>query len=226
MTRIVASLRGTQSELNLLRDLIIWPSRLEGGLVHSGMRDEANDVITTWRPLIDKQFIFYPDYLAVLTGHSLGAGAAAIATLVLQSVYSNVFAYCCACFSCISLNLLSRWQNCVFTVDISATSFHVWTPWRCTKSRCFRFSKSEPANDGWWNSYLFSRTWSTIYGSSSQVRTIFSHQLRTADRILFRRSKLAGMNPVNPMNPVCSQYFLIPLFLCLTWENCQTKLPL
>ena len=33
------------------------------------------------------------------------------------------------------------------------------------------------------------------------------------------------MNPVNPMNPVGSQYFLIPLFLCLTRENCQTKLP-
>ena len=158
MTRIVASLRGTQSELNLLRDLIIWPSRLEGGLVHSRMRDEANDVITTWRPLIDKQLIYYPDYLAVLTGHSLGAGAASIATLVLQSVYSNVFAYCVACFSCISLNLLSRWQYCVFTVNNSITSFHAWTLWRCTNSWCFCFYESEPANDGWWNSYLFSRT--------------------------------------------------------------------
>ena len=125
MARIVASIRGTQSELDVLRDLIIQPSRLEGGLVHSGMRDEANDVITTLKPLIDKQLIHYPDYRVVFTGHSLGAGAAAIATLVLQSVYSNVFAYCFACFSCISLNLLSRWQNCVFTVDISATSFHV-----------------------------------------------------------------------------------------------------
>ena len=47
MARIVTSIRGTQSELDVLRDLIIQPSRLEGGLVHSGMRDEANDVITT-----------------------------------------------------------------------------------------------------------------------------------------------------------------------------------
>ena len=91
--------------------------------------------------------------------------------------------------------------------------------------RCFRFYESELANDGWWNPYLFSRTWTTICGSSSQVGRIFSHHLRTTDRILLRRSKLAGMNSMNPMNPVGSQYFLIPLFLCLTRENCQTKLP-
>ena len=101
----------------MLRDLIIQPSRLEGGLVHSGMRDEANDVITTLKPLIDKQLIHYPDYRVVFTGHSLGAGAAAIATLVLQSVYSNVFAYCFACPSCVSLNLLPRLQDCVITVN-------------------------------------------------------------------------------------------------------------
>ena len=77
MARIVASIRGTQSELDVLRDLIIQPSHLEGGLVHSGMRDEANDVITTLKPLIDKQLIHYPDYRVVFTGHSLGAGAAA-----------------------------------------------------------------------------------------------------------------------------------------------------
>ena len=117
MARIVTSIRGTQSELDVLRDLIIQPSRLEGGLVHSGMRDEANDVITTLKPLIDKQLIHYPDYRVVFTGHSLGAGAAAIATLVLQSVYSNVFAYCFACPSCVSLNLLPRLQNCVITVN-------------------------------------------------------------------------------------------------------------
>ena len=117
MARIVASIRGTQSELDVLRDLIIQPSRLEGGLVHSGMRDEANDVITTLKPLIDKQLIHYPDYRVVFTGHSLGAGAAAIATLVLQSVYSNVFAYCFACPSCVSLNLLPRLQSCVITVN-------------------------------------------------------------------------------------------------------------
>ena len=158
MTRIVASLRGTQSELNLLRDLIIWPSRLEGGLVHSGMRDEANDVITTLKPLIDKQLIHYPDYRVVFTGHSLGAGAAAIATLVLQSVYSNVFAYCFACPSCISLNLLLVGSTVCLQLTTCTTSFHAWTLWRCTNSWCFCFYESEPANDGWWNSYLFSRT--------------------------------------------------------------------
>ena len=115
--RIIASIRGTQSELDVLRDFIIQPSRLDGGLVHSGMRDEANDVITTLKPLIDKQLIKYPDYKVIFTGHSLGAGAAAIATLILQSVYSKVGAYCFACPSCVSLNLLPRLQNCVVTVN-------------------------------------------------------------------------------------------------------------
>ena len=154
------------------------------------------------------------------TGHSLGAGTAAIATLALQSVYSNVFAYCCACFSCISLNLLPRLQNCVITVNTALLRSTHELLGDAPSPRCFRFYESELANDRSWFPYLFSRTWSTICGSSSQVGTIFSHHLRTTDRILFRRSKLAGMNPVG------SQNFLIPLFLRLTRENCQTKLPL
>ena len=64
-----------------------------------------------------KQLIHKREFQVVLPGHSLGAGAAAIATLVLQSVYSYVFAYCFACPSCVSLNLLPRLQNCVITVN-------------------------------------------------------------------------------------------------------------
>ena len=97
----------------------------------------SDDVATTLKTLIGKQLIQYPDYQVVLPGHSLGAGAAAIATLVLQSVYSNVSAYCFACPSCVSLNLLPRLQNCVNTVNNSTTSFQAWTPWRCTKSEMF-----------------------------------------------------------------------------------------
>lgn len=115
--RIIVSIRGTQSELDVLRDLVIQPSSLEGGLVHSGMREEANDVITILKPIIDMQLILHPNYKVVFTGHSLGAGSAAIATLILQSVYSNVFAYCFACPSCVSLNLLPRLQDCVITVN-------------------------------------------------------------------------------------------------------------
>ena len=69
-----------------MRDLVIQPCSLDGGFVHSGMRDQANEVIVLLKPQIDNLLIHYPDYSIVLTGHSLGAGAASIATLVLQSV--------------------------------------------------------------------------------------------------------------------------------------------
>ena len=52
-SRIIVSIRGTQVELDVLRDLIIQPSRLNGGLVHRGMRDQADDVITLLKPYIE-----------------------------------------------------------------------------------------------------------------------------------------------------------------------------
>lgn len=115
-SRIIVSIRGTQVELDVLRDLIIQPSRLNGGLVHRGMRDQADDVITLLKPYIDSAFIQYPDYKLVLTGHSLGAGAAAIASLILQTSYPSIKAYCYACPSCVSESLLPRLSDSVVSV--------------------------------------------------------------------------------------------------------------
>lgn len=100
----------------MLRDLIIQPSRLNGGLVHRGMRDEADDVITLLKPHIDTAFIHHPDYHLVLTGHSLGAGAAAIASLILQTSYPSIKAYCYACPSCVSAELLPQLAQSVVSV--------------------------------------------------------------------------------------------------------------
>lgn len=58
--------------------------------MHSGMRDEADEVITKLKPLIDKTLLQYPNYSVVFTGHSLGAGAASIATLILQTSYPHI----------------------------------------------------------------------------------------------------------------------------------------
>ena len=122
--RIVASIRGTASALDAMRDLIINPSPLYGGMVHSGMRDEANEVITKLKPLIDKTLLQYPDYGVVFTGHSLGAGAASIATLILQTSYQHLNAYCFACPSCVSADLLPRLSSSV----ISVTNMHDAVP--------------------------------------------------------------------------------------------------
>lgn len=99
-----------------MRDLVIQPCSLDGGFVHSGMRDQANEVIVLLKPQIDNLLIHYPDYSIVFTGHSLGAGAASIATLVLQSVYPSVHAYCYACPSCVSPSLLPRLSNNIISV--------------------------------------------------------------------------------------------------------------
>ena len=99
-----------------MRDLIIDPSPLYGGMVHSGMRDEADEVITKLKPLIDKTLLQYPNYSVVFTGHSLGAGAASIATLILQTSYPHINAYCFACPSCVSADLLPRLSSSVISV--------------------------------------------------------------------------------------------------------------
>ena len=123
-SRIVASIRGTASALDAMRDLIINPSPLYGGMVHSGMRDEADEVITKLKPLIDKTLLHYPNYGVVFTGHSLGAGAASIATLILQTSYQHLNAYCFACPSCVSADLLPRLSSSV----ISVTNMHDAVP--------------------------------------------------------------------------------------------------
>ena len=84
--------------------------------MHSGMRDEANEVITKLKPLIDKTLLQYPNYSVVFTGHSLGAGAASIATLILQTSYPHINAYCFACPSCVSADLLPRLSSSVISV--------------------------------------------------------------------------------------------------------------
>ena len=96
--------------------MIIDPSPLYGGMVHSGMRDEADEVITKLKPLIDKTLLQYPNYSVVFTGHSLGAGAASIATLILQTSYPHINAYCFACPSCVSADLLPRLSSSVISV--------------------------------------------------------------------------------------------------------------
>ena len=115
--RIITSIRGTVETIEVLRDLIIQPSPLEGGLVHAGMRDQADEIIVLLKPRIDSLLIRYPDYHVVFTGHSLGAGAAAIATLILQTVYPSISAYCFACPSCVSSSLLPCLEHCVVSVQ-------------------------------------------------------------------------------------------------------------
>ena len=111
------SIRGTLSVLDALRDFTIEPSSFQGGLVHSGMRDQANEVITQLKPTIDRILANHSDYQLIFTGHSLGAGAASIATLILQNAYPSVHAYCFANPSCVSIELLPRLERCVISIE-------------------------------------------------------------------------------------------------------------
>lgn len=81
------------------------------------MYEQANEVIELIKPRIDALLAQYTDYRVVFTGHSLGAGAASIATLLLQSSYPTMCAYCFACPSCVSSSLLPRLQDCVVSVQ-------------------------------------------------------------------------------------------------------------
>ncbi|CAF0843654.1 unnamed protein product [Adineta steineri] len=95
---IIISIRGTLSAMDILTDINAVEDILEtelfgNGHCHSGMHSAAkyihNDISTR---LVDI-FVKYPDYTLVICGYSLGAGVAAILSILFKSTYPHVKCY-------------------------------------------------------------------------------------------------------------------------------------
>lgn len=99
---VVVAIRGTLSGHDALTDLAAMtdPISVEGLPVgwtaHRGMLQSANFVLRQLesKEILKQTFMQYPNYHLVITGHSLGAGAAVLLSILLKPSYPKV-----RCFS-------------------------------------------------------------------------------------------------------------------------------
>ncbi|TVU10575.1 hypothetical protein EJB05_44116 [Eragrostis curvula] len=125
---IVLALRGLnlvkESDYALLLDNRLGKRRFDGGYVHNGLLRAAAWVLDAECDLLRDLLERYPDYTLTFTGHSLGAGVAAMLTMVvvlnldkLGNVdRSRTRCYAMAPARCMSLNLAVRYADVINSV--------------------------------------------------------------------------------------------------------------
>ncbi|KAM0899487.1 hypothetical protein ACQ4PT_021333 [Festuca glaucescens] len=125
---IVLALRGLnlgrESDYALLLDNRLGKRRFDGGYVHNGLLRAAGWVLDKECHLLRDLLHRYPDYTLTFTGHSLGAGVAAMLTMVvvlnldkLGVVHrGRTRCYAVAPARCMSLNLAVRYADVINSV--------------------------------------------------------------------------------------------------------------
>ncbi|OEL25128.1 hypothetical protein BAE44_0013850 [Dichanthelium oligosanthes] len=125
---IVLALRGLnlvkESDYALLLDNRLGKRRFDGGYVHNGLLRAAGWVLDAECDILRDLLERYPDYTLTFTGHSLGAGIAAMLTMVvvlnldkLGNVdRSRTRCYAMAPARCMSLNLAVRYADVINSV--------------------------------------------------------------------------------------------------------------
>ncbi|RLM87760.1 calmodulin-binding heat-shock protein [Panicum miliaceum] len=125
---IVLALRGLnlvkESDYALLLDNRLGKRRFDGGYVHNGLLRAAGWVLDAECDLLRDLLERYPGYTLTFTGHSLGAGIAAMLTMVvvlnldkLGNVdRSRTRCYAMAPARCMSLNLAVRYADVINSV--------------------------------------------------------------------------------------------------------------
>merc|ERR1719343_1440892 len=85
--RAVLCIRGTLTLEDALTNMAtdgVKYSSIHSGTVHKGMLDAARFVINSCKDAMVRAAQSNPDYELIVTGHSLGAGAAAVITVLLS----------------------------------------------------------------------------------------------------------------------------------------------
>nr|CAB3456569.1 unnamed protein product [Digitaria exilis] len=125
---IVLALRGLnlvkESDYALLLDNRLGKRRFDGGYVHNGLLRAAGWVLDAEYDLLRDLLERYPDYTLTFTGHSLGAGIAAMLTMVVvlnldklgNVERSRTRCYAMAPARCMSLNLAVRYADVINSV--------------------------------------------------------------------------------------------------------------
>ncbi|KAK3132614.1 hypothetical protein QOZ80_6AG0525200 [Eleusine coracana subsp. coracana] len=125
---IVLALRGLnlvkESDYALLIDNRLGKRRFDGGYVHNGLLRAAAWVLDAECDLLRDLLSKYPDYTLTFTGHSLGAGVAAMLAMVVVlnlDKLGNVDRVRTRCYAmaparCMSLNLAVRYADVINSV--------------------------------------------------------------------------------------------------------------
>uniref|UniRef100_A0A804MLS1 Calmodulin-binding heat-shock protein n=2 Tax=Zea mays TaxID=4577 RepID=A0A804MLS1_MAIZE len=125
---IVLALRGLnlvkESDYALLLDNRLGKRRFDGGYVHNGLLRAAGWVLDAECDLLRELLETYPDYTLTFTGHSLGAGIAAMLTMVVVLNLDKIGnidrtrtrCYAMAPARCMSLNLAVRYADVINSV--------------------------------------------------------------------------------------------------------------
>ncbi|KAK3129392.1 hypothetical protein QOZ80_6BG0478830 [Eleusine coracana subsp. coracana] len=125
---IVLALRGLnlvkESDYALLIDNRLGKRRFDGGYVHNGLLRAAAWVLDAECDLLRDLLSKYPDYTLTFTGHSLGAGVAAMLAMVVVlnlDKLGNVDRARTRCYAmaparCMSLNLAVRYADVINSV--------------------------------------------------------------------------------------------------------------
>lgn len=100
-SNIVIAIRGSISLRDIFTDLTATSDRFEAEglppdtMAHKGIAAGASYVAARLKEvgILDKALASYPDYGLVLTGHSLGAGVAALLALKIRPNYPDLKVY-------------------------------------------------------------------------------------------------------------------------------------
>uniref|UniRef100_A0A0E0M4R2 Fungal lipase-like domain-containing protein n=1 Tax=Oryza punctata TaxID=4537 RepID=A0A0E0M4R2_ORYPU len=126
---IVLALRGLnlarETDYALLLDNRLGKRRFDGGYVHNGLLRAAAWVLDAECDLLRDLLAHHPDYTLTFTGHSLGAGIAAMLTVVvvlnLDKLGTNLHRSRIRCYAmaparCMSLNLAIRYADVINSI--------------------------------------------------------------------------------------------------------------
>ena len=133
---IVLALRGLnlgrESDYALLLDNRLGKRRFDGGYVHNGLLRAAGWVLDRECDLLRDLLDRYPGYTLTFTGHSLGAGVAAMLAMVVVLNLDKLGVvergrtrcYALAPARCMSLNLAVRYADVINSVVLQVSENH------------------------------------------------------------------------------------------------------
>lgn len=115
---------GSHSDYAVLLDNKLGQTAFDGGYVHNGLLKAARWVFDTEHEVLRELLARNPSYMLTLAGHSLGAGVAALLTMVVlqnRDMLGNVERKRIRCYSiaparCTSLNLAVRYADAINSV--------------------------------------------------------------------------------------------------------------
>ncbi|GAB2271700.1 hypothetical protein Dimus_006532 [Dionaea muscipula] len=115
---------GSQSDYAVLLDNKLGQTAFDGGYVHNGLLKAARWVFDTEHEVLRELLERHPTYKLTLAGHSLGAGVAALLTMVVlqnRHVLGNIERKRMRCYSIaptrsISLNLAVRYADVINSI--------------------------------------------------------------------------------------------------------------